>query len=172
MEPTIKALVQYFELDEPELRTTLEDRKDSSYVILKKQLSKDEIADFKAVQEDKEAGSKIKGVWFEDAYIRRYPYNSLACHVLGYTVSSEQGQSGIEEEYNSALSGTDGRSYKYLNEDLEQSTSVKKATDGNTVVSLSTRPCRASQRNISTNLSRIIPIKMWRDRRPKTLACC
>ena len=135
VEPTIKALVQYFELDEPELRTTLEDRKDSSYVILKKQLSKDEIADFKAVQEDKEAGSKIKGVWFEDAYIRRYPYNSLACHVLGYTVSSEQGQSGIEEEYNSALSGTDGRSYKYLNEDLEQSTSVKKATDGNTVVS-------------------------------------
>ena len=67
VEPTIKALVQYFELDEPELRTTLEDRKDSSYVILKKQLSKDEIADFKAVQEDKEAGSKIKGVWFEDA---------------------------------------------------------------------------------------------------------
>ena len=49
--------------------------------------------------------------------------------------TSEQGQSGIEEEYNSALSGTDGRSYKYLNEDLEQSTSVKKATDGNTVVS-------------------------------------
>ena len=135
VEPTIKALVQYFELDEPELRTTLEDRKDSSYVILKKQLSKDEIADFKAAQEDKETGSKIKGVWFEDAYIRRYPYNSLACHVLGYTVSSEQGQSGIEEEYNSALSGTDGRSYKYLNEDLEQSTSVKKATDGNTVVS-------------------------------------
>ncbi len=121
VEPTIKALVQYFELDESELRTTLEDRKDSSYVILKKQLSKDEIADFKAVQEDKETGSKIKGVWFEDAYIRRYPYNSLACHVLGYTVSSEQGQSGIEEEYNSALSGTDGRSYKYLNEDLEQS---------------------------------------------------
>ena len=135
VEPTIKALVQYFGLDESELRATLNDKKDSSYVILRKQLSKDEIADFKAAQEDKDTGSKIKGVWFEDSYIRRYPYNSLACHVIGYTVTGNQGQTGIEEEYSSTLNGTNGRSYKYLNEDLEQSTSVKKAVDGNTVVS-------------------------------------
>lgn len=135
VEPTIKALVQYFELDESELRATLSEKKDSSYVILRKQLSKDEIADFKAAQEDKETGNKIKGVWFEDSYIRRYPYNSLACHVIGYTVTGNQGQTGIEEEYSDTLNGINGRSYKYLNEDLEQSTSVKKAVDGNTVVS-------------------------------------
>lgn len=135
VEPTIKALVQYFELDESELRTTLSEKKDSSYVILRKQLSKDEIADFKAAQEDKETGSNIKGVWFEDSYIRRYPYYSLACHVIGYTVTGNQGQTGIEEEYSDTLNGINGRSYKYLNEDLEQSTSVKKAVDGNTVVS-------------------------------------
>lgn len=135
VEPTIKALVQYFELDESELRTTLSEKKDSSYVILRKQLSKDEIADFKAVQEDKETENKIKGVWFEDSYIRRYPYNSLACHVIGYTVTGNQGQTGIEEEYSDTLNGINGRSYKYLNEELEQSTSVKKAVDGNTVVS-------------------------------------
>ena len=135
VEPTIKALVQYFELDESELRATLSEKKDSSYVILRKQLSKDEIADFKAAQEDKETGSNIKGVWFEDSYIRRYPYNSLACHVIGYTVTGNQGQTGIEEEYSDTLNGINGRSYKYLNEELEQSTSVKKAVDGNTVVS-------------------------------------
>ena len=135
VEPTIKALVQYFELDESELRATLSEKKDSSYVILRKQLSKDEIADFKAAQEDKETGGNIKGVWFEDSYIRRYPYNSLACHVIGYTVTGNQGQTGIEEEYSDTLNGINGRSYKYLNEDLEQSTSVKKAVDGNTVVS-------------------------------------
>ena len=135
VEPTIKALVQYFELDESELRTTLSEKKDSSYVILRKQLSKDEIADFKAAQEDKETENKIKGVWFEDSYIRRYPYNSLACHVIGYTVTGNQGQTGIEEEYSDTLNGINGRSYKYLNEELEQSTSVKKAVDGNTVVS-------------------------------------
>lgn len=135
VEPTIKALVQYFELDESELRTTLSEKKDSSYVILRKQLSKDEIADFKVAQEDKETENKIKGVWFEDSYIRRYPYNSLACHVIGYTVTGNQGQTGIEEEYSDTLNGINGRSYKYLNEELEQSTSVKKAVDGNTVVS-------------------------------------
>ena len=135
VEPTIKALVQYFELDESELRTTLSEKKDSSYVILRKQLSKDEIADFNAAQEDKETENKIKGVWFEDSYIRRYPYNSLACHVIGYTVTGNQGQTGIEEEYSDTLNGINGRSYKYLNEELEQSTSVKKAVDGNTVVS-------------------------------------
>ncbi len=135
VEPTIQALVQYFELDESELRTTLSEKKDSSYVILKKQLSKDEIADFKAAQEDEKTGSKIKGVWFEDSYIRRYPYNSLACHVIGYTVTGNQGQTGIEEQYSSTLNGVNGRSYKYLNEDLEQTTSVQKAVDGNTVVS-------------------------------------
>lgn len=135
VEPTIQALVQSFELDESELRTTLSEKKDSSYVILLKQLSKDEISGFKELQADKETGSKIKGVWFEDSYIRRYPYNSLACHVIGYTVTGNQGQTGIEEEYSSTLNGTNGRSYKYLNEDLEQSTVVKKATDGNTVVS-------------------------------------
>ncbi|MEI3524889.1 MAG: hypothetical protein V8Q27_01240 [Eubacteriales bacterium] len=59
----------------------------------------------------------MKGVWFEDSYIRRYPYNSLACHVIGYTVTGKQGQTGIEEEYSSTLNGTNGRSYKYLNEE-------------------------------------------------------
>ena len=135
VEPTIQALVQCFELDEAELRTTLSEKKDSSYVILLKQLSKDEISAFRELQTDKTAGSRIKGVWFEDSYIRRYPYNSLACHVIGYTVTGNQGQTGIEEEYSSTLNGTNGRSYKYLNEDLEQSTVVKKATDGHTVVS-------------------------------------
>ncbi len=135
VEPTIQALVQYFGLDESELRTTLSEKKDSSYVILQKQLTKDEISDFKTAQEDEKTGSRIKGVWFEDSYIRRYPYNSLACHVIGYTVTGNQGQTGIEEQYSSTLNGVDGRSYKYLNEDLEQTTSVQKAVDGNTVVS-------------------------------------
>ena len=90
---------------------------------------------FRELLEDKERGPKIKGVWFEDSYIRRYPNDSLACHVVGYTVTGNQGQTGIEEEYSSILNGTNGRSYNYLNEDLEQAKSVKAPTDGNSVVS-------------------------------------
>ena len=39
LEPTIEALVNYFSLDELELRSKIEDRKTSSYVIFKKRLS-------------------------------------------------------------------------------------------------------------------------------------
>ena len=99
--PTLKALASCFELDEAELRATLNERKDSSYVPLLKQLSKDAISEFTAMQEDEKTGSKIKGVWFEDSYLRKYPNNSLACNVIGYTVSGNQGQTGIEEEYSS-----------------------------------------------------------------------
>ena len=135
VEPTLQALVQYFGLDEAELRATYNDRIDSSYVVLLRQLTKDEISEFEALMEDDEAGARIKGVWFEDSYIRRYPYDSLACHVIGYTVTGNQGQTGIEQEYSEVLNGTNGRSYKYLNEDLEQSTMVRQPADGNTVVS-------------------------------------
>ena len=135
VEPTLQALVQYFGLDEAELRATYNDRIDSSYVVLLRQLTKDEISEFEALMENDEAGARIKGVWFEDSYIRRYPYDSLACHMIGYTVTGNQGQTGIEQEYSDVLNGTNGRSYKYLNEDLEQSTMVRQPTDGNTVVS-------------------------------------
>ena len=135
VEPTLQALTQYFELDASELRTTYNEHLDSSYVVLLRQLTKDEISGFEALMEDDKEGARIKGVWFEDTYIRRYPYNSLACHVIGYTVTGNQGQTGIEQEYSEVLNGTNGRSYKYLNEDLEQSTMVRQPTDGHTVVS-------------------------------------
>ena len=139
-------------------------------MVLLRQLTKDEISAFQTLQEDEEAGAKIKGVWFEDSYIRRYPYNSLACHVLGYTVTGNQGQTGIEQEYSETLNGTNGRSYKYLNEDLEQSTNVRQPTDGHTVVSTIDATLQESWRNISTNSSRIIRTRMWKDRRRRISA--
>ena len=88
VDATLQALVQCFEqLDAAELRAAYNENTGSSYVVLLRQLTKDEISAFQTLQEDEEAGAKIKGVWFEDSYIRRYPYNSLACHVLGYTVT-------------------------------------------------------------------------------------
>lgn len=133
--PTIQALTSCFELQEGELRTILAEKGSSSYVPLLKELAKDQIADFEALMDGEETGYKIKGVWFEDSYVRKYPYNSLACNVIGYTVSGNQGQTGIEEEYSSILNGINGRSYNYLNQDLEQAKSVRPATDGNSVVS-------------------------------------
>ena len=79
--------------------------------------------------------SRIEGVWLEDTYIRRYPYDSLACNVIGYTVSGNVGQYGIEQQYSDTLNGEDGRTYNYLNEDLEQEKNVRAAVDGDSVMS-------------------------------------
>ena len=133
VEPTLSALVEYFGLDRSELNTIMQEKKDSHYVMLKKQLTKSEVQDFEEAMDDKD--SRIEGVWLEDTYIRRYPYDSLACNVIGYTVSGNVGQYGIEQQYSDTLNGEDGRTYNYLNEDLEQEKNVRAAVDGDSVMS-------------------------------------
>lgn len=133
VEPTLSALVEYFDLDRSELNTIMQEKKDSHYVMMKKQLTKSEVQDFEEAMDDKD--SRIEGVWLEDTYIRRYPYDSLACNVIGYTVSGNVGQYGIEQQYSDTLNGEDGRTYNYLNEDLEQEKNVRAAVDGDSVMS-------------------------------------
>ena len=133
VEPTLSALVEYFDLDRSELNTIMQEKKDSHYVMLKKQLTKSEVQDFEEAMDDKD--SRIEGVWLEDTYIRRYPYDSLACNVIGYTVSGNVGQYGIEQQYSDTLNGEDGRTYNYLNEDLEQEKNVRAAVYGDSVMS-------------------------------------
>ena len=133
VEPTLSALVEYFDLDRSELNTIMQEKKDSHYVMLKKQLTKSEVQDFEEAMDDKD--SRIEGVWLEDTYIRRYPYDSLACNVIGYTVSGNVGQYGIEQQYSDTLNGEDGRTYNYLNEDLEQEKNVRAAVEGDSVMS-------------------------------------
>lgn len=133
VESTLSALVEYFDLDRSELNTIMQEKKDSHYVMLKKQLTKSEVQDFEEAMDDKD--SRIEGVWLEDTYIRRYPYDSLACNVIGYTVSGNVGQYGIEQQYSDTLNGEDGRTYNYLNEDLEQEKNVRAAVDGDSVMS-------------------------------------
>lgn len=133
LEATLTALSEHFSYTKEELRNIYNEKKTSSYVVLEKQLTKDEISGFE--KEMEEDGSKIKGVWFEEGYKRKYPYDTLACNVIGYTVSGNVGQYGIEEYYSSVLNGTNGRSYTYLNEALESEKVIHEATDGYSVMS-------------------------------------
>ena len=55
--------------------------------------------------------------------------------MIGYTVSGNVGQYGIEQQYSDTLNGEDGRTYNYLNEDLEQEKNVRAAVDGDSVMS-------------------------------------
>ncbi|PXV89518.1 stage V sporulation protein D (sporulation-specific penicillin-binding protein) [Lachnotalea glycerini] len=140
IQPTISALTSCFELNESDLQGILNEKKDSRYVILLKKLSYEEIQTFIQMQDEIDEKTKekknpyIKGVWFEDEYLRTYPYGSLASSLLGFTVSGNVGNWGIEQYYNDQLNGVDGREYGYLNDDSELERTIKAATDGNTVV--------------------------------------
>ena len=52
---------------------------------------------------------QISGIHLEPATKRYYPFESLACQVIGFTNASNTGSEGIEAAYNSYLAGTVGK---------------------------------------------------------------
>lgn len=147
---TINALHEYFGFSKKNLKKVIEGNKDSYYVVYKKNMTYDEVAKFqkfldmaddsmKGVSDTKkekiESARQVKGISFEEDYKRIYPYNSLACRILGFTSSGNVGNWGIEQSYNEQLNGVNGRAYYYFNEELDQEQTVKEAKNGNSVVS-------------------------------------
>ena len=135
LEPTLAALSKCFGLDTEAIRTYVKENPKKRYYVLAKQLPYEEIAEFEDLQNDKDSGKNIKGVWFEKEYIRNYPYDTLACSILGFTTSGNEGIGGLEDYYNDELNGIDGKEYGYVNADSNYEIKVKDATDGNTIVS-------------------------------------
>lgn len=147
---TINVLHEYFGFSKKNLKKVIEGNKDSYYVVYKKNMTYDEVAKFqkfldmaddsmKGVSDTKkekiESARQVKGISFEEDYKRIYPYNSLACRILGFTSSGNVGNWGIEQSYNEQLNGVNGRAYYYFNEELDQEQTVKEAKNGNSVVS-------------------------------------
>lgn len=140
LEPTINALVEYFpELDKETLYKYAEEQKDSQYIRLLRQLPYERIQPFKQMQEDVDDDNKrinpnIDGVWFETEYVRRYPFNSMACSLIGFTSAGDVGTIGLENYYNDTLNGINGREFGYLNSDNDFEKTVIAPQDGSTVV--------------------------------------
>ncbi len=145
LEPTIKALVSQFNLDEGDMRTLLSNSKtkNSQYQIVKKDISIQEKKAYDAYKngtdekpltdaESKER-SNVKGIWFEEDYVRSYPMKSLACNVLGFTYGNDQADWGIEGYYNNTLKGVDGRKYGYWGSDSEIEQTIVEPVDGQSV---------------------------------------
>ncbi len=131
LEPTLKALGDNFDLDMSKIREYVTRNTNSSWYVPLKRLTYEEISGFQAAQlED----SNIRGVWFEEEYMRTYPYGSLAADVIGFTSTDNQGMyGGLEEYYNDVLNGVNGREYGYLNDDLILERTVKPAMDGENI---------------------------------------
>lgn len=134
VEPTIKALKDCFEIEEEDIRKLIEDSPNSRYSILKKGVDYETAQKFEEIDNDEKNYPNVKGIWLEEDYVRKYPYNTLACDVLGFSVSGNVGASGLEASYNSTLNGTDGRRYGYQNEDSAIENTVKEPINGNTIV--------------------------------------
>lgn len=157
IEPTLSILSKAFaELDVNSVRTYVDMNPGASYKKFIRQLENnrietynkmiDEAISANAVKRSElrkegkdEAADAIKdpaknGVWFEEEYKRKYPYNTLACDVIGFVQAGNEGQYGLEEYYNDTLNGINGRSYGYLNADGTLTRTVKDAEDGYTLI--------------------------------------
>lgn len=127
---TKQALKKYFEIPEETIDQILKDKPSSRYVIVKKNIAFDAMQKF----EKADLEASVEGVWFEEEYIRKYPYDTLASDVLGFTSGDDIGLWGLEKYYNSELSGTNGREYGYYSSDLNVKHIVNPPKNGNTLV--------------------------------------
>lgn len=140
--PTAEAIDTYFDIDKSKVYEILDENPDGRYVVLAKGLDYNTVKAYQdymnpedeEIDEDDER-NYIKGIWFEEEYVRNYPYESLACKVLGYTNKGNEGTWGIEGYYNDILNGTNGREYGYLSEDTDFARTTVAAVNGYQVVS-------------------------------------
>lgn len=170
LEPTIDALVKYFGFKEDDLRTGIKEHKNGNYWIAKKELEYKEIEEFQEylqgefadTDEEKEKVKNTKGVWFEKQYKRMYPYNTLACSVLGFSNGNNEASLGIESSYSDELNGVEGREYGYMDAENNMEMVIKDAEDGNSVIS-----------SIDMNIQRIVQSaieKYMKKYQPKRIA--
>lgn len=134
IEPTKAVLKECFGIEEETIEELMEENPSGRYNILKKGVDYDTAQKFNEIDEDDENYPNVKGIWLEEDYLRKYPYNTLASHVLGFTVDGNVGSGGIEASYNDVLNGTDGREYGYLDEDASLERTVKEPENGKTVM--------------------------------------
>ena len=150
IEPTIKAMVEVLGIDEAVIREKLEneDTKSSQYQIMKTNVpitTKKEFEQYTDVTseqakqtltaEERSERSKIKGVWFEENYLRTYPLGSTACDLIGFTYTGDTADWGIEGYYSSTLNGVNGRKYGYFNSDADVEQTIIEPENGNSVIS-------------------------------------
>ncbi len=156
IDPTARALQAVYGFEEGEIKKLIQEKAElgRQYYILRKYMTYDEKMLFQTYMDElpkEEDGSenkdkgKINGVTFEEVYLRNYPLNSVASHVLGFMNKEGDVFYGIEQQYNDKLSGIDGRVYDYYDSDLVVQQETIPAQDGMTIVS-----------TIDSNLQRIV----------------
>ena len=145
VDATVKALVDVLGIDEDDIRKKLTDpaTRSSQYQILKKQITMDQKKAFEEYaspgedsglsEKELEERANVQGVWFEEDYLRIYPFDELACDTIGFTLSRETADAGLEGYYNSTLMGTDGRQYGYINDESDAEQTIMEPVTGESI---------------------------------------
>lgn len=151
LEPTLEALEQVFDIDKNEVLgiITAEETRDSRYQVIlrevdfEKEQEFEKLTELEEIPDDASESEKkrievenewkvcVKGVWFEESYIREYPMDSMASTVVGFSNKANDGIVGLESYYNDILNGTNGREYGYLTEQSELERKIIAPHDGN-----------------------------------------
>ena len=141
-EATLEALHAVYGYDTAEVKALVEENEQSMYIRYARDLTEEQKDAFLAYQEEYNARDKkdrngtVSGVWFETEYKRAYPLNDFACTVLGFSGrDAGRGNWGLEEYYNSELTGTNGLTYGYINGDGVAERNTVEPVNGHTVVS-------------------------------------
>lgn len=136
-----EVLEEYFSIDQATVKKTLEEQPNSRYVVLRRKMTYDEkkpYDDFLSSEDENDQkiiSAVSSGIWFEESYQRMYPFSTLACDLIGFTSGDDIGLWGIESYYDKMLSGTDGREYGYLNDDVDLQKVTEEPHNGKTIVS-------------------------------------
>ncbi len=80
--------------------------KDKSVIVIERKVEKDKVN--KLEEWMKEKGIKV-GINIDEDSKRYYPYDNLASNLIGFCGTDNSGQTGLEERWDSVLTGTDGR---------------------------------------------------------------
>ncbi len=137
LETSLRTMLQsgaQFEYTEEEIRSYIASNPTSQYRVVAKKQPYDNISSLMEILANKTEHPDVKGIWLENDYQRKYPYDTLACDVIGFVQGDNLGTYGLEEFYNDKLNGTNGREYGYLNDDENLERTIKPADDGQTLV--------------------------------------
>ena len=144
-DPTVEALRAVYGISPDTIRALLTDEKtkDALYKVILKNVSIEEKQAFDTYcehgedsglsDEEKKNRANIRGVWFEEEYVRNYPLGSTACDVIGFVYDKDQADWGVESYYNSTLQGVDGRKYGYWDSGSDLGQTIVEPRDGDTV---------------------------------------
>jgi stage V sporulation protein D (sporulation-specific penicillin-binding protein) len=102
-----------------------EQNEESWYEIIARKVDRDKEEEVQSYIDE----NSLKSVHIESVQQREYPYNELACHVIGFVGDEGTGLSGIEYYYDDALTGTAGKTQELTTASGEVLAYLESGTD-------------------------------------------